>query len=144
MDRVVIGLDVGEKRIGVAIGDTDTRIARPSNPIRNDETIVPNIEKLISECETTTIIVGLPRNMDGSETDQSKYIRKFADDISKKINVQIIFQDESLTSVIAEQNLRMRKDFSELMLRDGTLDSAAAALILSDYLENNGGEGCKT
>lgn len=141
MDRVVIGLDVGEKRIGVAIGDTDTRIARPSNPIRNDETIVPNIEKLISECETTTIIVGLPRNMDGSETDQSKYIRKFADDISKKINVQIIFQDESLTSVIAEQNLRMRKDFSELMLRDGTLDSAAAALILSDYLENNGGEG---
>ncbi len=141
MDRVVIGLDVGEKRIGVAIGDTDTKIARPSNPIRNDETIVPNIEKLISECETTTIIVGLPRNMDGSETDQSKYIRKFADDISKKINVQIIFQDESLTSVIAEQNLRMRKDFSELMLRDGTLDSAAAALILSDYLENNGGEG---
>lgn len=141
MDRVVIGLDVGEKRIGVAIGDTETRIARPSNPIRNDETIVPNIEKLISECETTTIIVGLPRNMDGSETDQSKYIRKFADDISKKINVQIIFQDESLTSVIAEQNLRMRKDFSELMLRDGTLDSAAAALILSDYLENNGGEG---
>lgn len=141
MDRVVIGLDVGEKRIGVAIGDTDTKIARPSNPTRNDETIVPNIEKLISECETTTIIVGLPRNMDGSETDQSKYIRKFADDISKKINVQIIFQDESLTSVIAEQNLRMRKDFSELMLRDGTLDSAAAALILSDYLENNGGEG---
>ena len=141
MDRVVIGLDVGEKRIGVAIGDTDTKIARPSNPIRNDETIVPNIEKLISECETTTIIVGLPRNMDGSETDQSKYIRKFADDISEKINVQIIFQDESLTSVIAEQNLRMRKDFSELMLRDGTLDSAAAALILSDYLENNGGEG---
>ncbi len=141
MDRVVIGLDVGEKRIGVAIGDTDTKIARPSNPIRNDETIVPNIEKLISECETTTIIVGLPRNMDGSETDQSKYIRKFADDISKKINVQIIFQDESLTSVIAEQNLRMRKDFSELMLRNGTLDSAAAALILSDYLENNGGEG---
>lgn len=141
MDRVVIGLDVGEKRIGVAIGDTDTKIARPSNPIRNDETIVPNIEKLISECETTTIIVGLPRNMDGSETDQSKYIRKFADYLSEKINVQIIFQDESLTSVIAEQNLRMRKDFSELMLRDGTLDSAAAALILSDYLENNGGEG---
>ncbi len=140
MNGVVIGLDVGEKRIGVAIGDRDTKIARPSNPLRNDEAVISNIGDLMSEHKTSVLVLGLPRDMNGSETDQSKYIRDFANRLTVKLNPNVIFQDESLTSVIAEQNLRLGKDFSEVMLRDGTLDSAAAALILSDYLEDNGGE----
>jgi putative Holliday junction resolvase len=94
----------------------------------------------MSEHKTSVLVLGLPRDMNGSETDQSKYIRDFANRLTVKLNPNVIFQDESLTSVIAEQNLRLGKDFSEVMLRDGTLDSAAAALILSDYLEDNGGE----
>ncbi len=53
-------------------------------------------------------------------------------------NIKIVFQDESLTSVKAEEILRERKNFQDGMLRDGTLDSEAAALILSDYLESRG------
>ena len=90
----------------------------------------------------STVVVGLPRNNDGMETQQSKYSRQFADDlvdtlIAQEVNdVDIVMQDESLTSIEAEDMLkRDKRHYNDRMLRDGTLDSQAAVIILTDYLE---------
>jgi putative Holliday junction resolvase len=134
---VVIGLDVGTRRIGVARGDREVRIAAPLPMLINDETIFTRIAQLTEENHAETIVIGLPRDAEGRETAQSKISRDFAAKLSDATSTQIVFQDESLTSVTAEENLRARKNFREGMLRDGTLDSEAAALILQDFLDAN-------
>lgn len=136
VDRVV-GLDIGDKRIGVSIGDTEVKIASPLAPLANDETIFRQIDNLLIQNDAKIVVIGLPRNAEGQETAQSVVVRNFATELSAKTDAKIVFQDESLTSVLAERRLRERKNFSESMLRDGTLDSEAAQLILADYLEGS-------
>jgi putative Holliday junction resolvase len=133
--RVVIGLDIGDARIGVAIGDRDVRIASPLLMLPNNQTVVSEIAKIVQENQAETVVVGLPRDADGRETAQSKISRDFAKKLSAAVPVPVVFEDESLTSIEAERDLRALKGFKEQMLRDGTLDAAAAALILTDYLE---------
>ncbi|MDR0957271.1 MAG: Holliday junction resolvase RuvX [Candidatus Nomurabacteria bacterium] len=135
MSKIVIGLDVGERRIGVARGDFGVKIASPLQPLVNDEQIFSNIAEIASKNRAETIVIGLPRNASGQETAQSEYSRDFASKLADFTEVKIVFQDESLTSIEAEKNLRRRKNFNENMLRDGTLDSEAATLILQDFLE---------
>ena len=143
MDRtVILGLDVGVRRIGVAWGDDEVRLAAPLEPIVNDGEALDKLAKLIIRMGVSTVVVGLPRNNDGVETQQSKYSRQFADDlvdtlIAQEVNdVDIVMQDESLTSIEAEDMLkRDKRHYNDRMLRDGTLDSQAAVIILTDYLE---------
>ena len=132
---VVIGLDVGARRIGVARGDFEVGIASPLPPLPNDSEIFAKLLQLTKENHAEILVVGLPRDAGGQETAQSQISRQFAAELARHLDCQIHLQDESLTSVLAEKNLRARKEFKESMLRDGTLDSEAAALILNDYLE---------
>ncbi|HMQ09182.1 MAG TPA: Holliday junction resolvase RuvX [Candidatus Nanoperiomorbaceae bacterium] len=132
---VVIGLDIGTRRIGVARGDLAVGIATPLAAIGNDNETFEQLKKIISQENTQTIVVGLPRNSRGEETAQSEISRRFADRLKHTVTAEVVLQDESVTSVEAERRLRGRKDFRESMLRDGTLDSEAATLILTDYLE---------
>jgi putative Holliday junction resolvase len=136
MVRVAIGLDVGTRRIGVARGDDDVRIAVPLGAITADGAAFTQIQHLVKENQAAVVVVGLPRNAAGQETQQSQFSRDFATKLADILDVEVILQDESLTSVQAEKNLRSRRDFDEIMLRDGTLDSEAAALFLTDYLDN--------
>lgn len=140
--KIALGLDIGARRIGVARGDLEVRLASPLTAIFNDETVMDEIAKIIFDTKSSLIVIGLPRDNNGQETEQSKFCRDFAHDLkmileNRDFDVEIILQDESLTSVIAEDNLRSRKNFDEKMLRDGTLDSEAAVIILQDYLENS-------
>ncbi len=83
MDRtVILGLDVGVRRIGVAWGDDEVRLAAPLEPIVNDGEALDKLAKLIIRMGVSTVVVGLPRNNDGMETQQSKYSRQFADDLA--------------------------------------------------------------
>ena len=141
-DEILLGLDVGTRRIGVAWGDNEVRLASPLEPVMNDGQALDQIAKLVAKMGVTTVVVGLPRNADGLETQQSQYTRQFADDlvdtlISNSLDqVNVVMQDESLTSVQAEDQLRRdKRHFDDRMLRDGTLDSQAAVIILTDYLE---------
>ena len=134
----VVGLDVGAKRIGVAKGDLSLKIASPLKPLIRDKNIFEKVADVIRENGAQIVVVGLPRNSNGDETAQSEFSRIFAKNLAAATDVKIVFQDESLTSIEAEKNLRGRKDFRETSLRDGTLDSEAAALILQDFLEENG------
>jgi putative Holliday junction resolvase len=147
---LALGLDVGAKRIGVATGSTDMKIASPSQFLQNDGRVFANIADIIQAQQISVVVIGLPRNADGQETAQSRTVRDFTAGLTDFIqknpidrefsHSNIVFQDESLTSVRAEEQLRLRKHFQESQLRDGTLDSEAAALILQDFLESVGQE----
>lgn len=128
----IIGLDVGTKRIGISRADSVTRIAVPSGFITVDGTEWEEIERLAKLYSTNWFVLGLPRSNEGNETKQSQYVRSFAKELLKKIpDAKIRFQDESLTSVVAEERLKARKKSYE----KGEIDSEAATIILQDFLE---------
>lgn len=141
----ILGVDVGERRIGLAVADSDVRISSPLPFLANDDKVFNNFRAIISDRRINVVVFGLPRNSVGEETKQSAFSRNFASNLRNELgkkfrDVEFAFQDESLTSVKAESELRARKGFREEMLRDGTLDSEAATIILTDFLEANYGK----
>ena len=134
----IIGLDVGEKRIGVAKADSSTRIAVPIGTVVVDGTEWHAIIRLAKQQNTQFFVVGLPRSNEGVETRQSLYARNFAKQLTEKLpGARVRMQDESLTSVLAEKRLKERgKAYTK-----GEIDAEAAAIILQDFLEGIGSAG---
>ena len=129
----IIALDVGEKRIGVAKADSSTRIAVPVGFVLADGSEWQEIAKIAKLNNTNFFVLGLPRSNEGNETAQSLYVRQFAKTLVEKLpGVKIRFQDESLTSVVAEERLKSRKKNYE----KGEIDAEAATIILQDFLES--------
>lgn len=129
-NKIFIALDVGEKRIGVATGDSVIRIAIPKTTLEVDGTEIEKIKKVFVEEEADAIIIGYPRNQSGQSTAQSIFVEEFAEKI-KGITTNLIFQDESLTSVMAEERLKSYgKPYSK-----ADIDKQAATIILQDYLD---------
>ena len=129
----IIGLDVGTKRIGIAKADTSVRIAIPNGYVLVNGQEIPEILRIARLNDTNFFVVGLPRSNDGNETAQSAYARKFADTFAASMpGARIYFQDESLTSVVAEERLKKRKKNFE----KGEIDAEAASIILQDFIEN--------
>lgn len=128
--RSLVCLDVGEKRIGVAVADSSVKIAVPFMTIEVDGSELEAIAKVVTQEDADTIVVGYPRNQQGEVTAQTNYVEKFAQQL-QDMGAKIVFQDESLTSVIAEQRLiAYKKPYTK-----GDIDSQAATIILQDYLE---------
>ena len=126
-----LALDVGERRIGIAAADGAVKIAVPMETIEVDGQEIEAIARYIAKEEADVIIIGYPRNQSGEPTAQTAFVEAFAESL-KAIAPNIIFQDESLTSVLAEQRLKgMGKPYTK-----SDIDAHAAALILQDYLEN--------
>lgn len=129
----IIGLDVGTKRIGVAKADTSVRIAIPNGYVLVNGQEIPEILRIARLNDTNFFVVGLPRSNDGNKTAQSAYARKFADTLAASMpGARIYFQDESLTSVVAEERLKKRKKNFE----KGEIDAEAASIILQDFIEH--------
>lgn len=127
----VLGLDIGAARIGVAISDTITRIAVPHGVVTVDGTEYTEIEKLIKLNATTKVVVGYPRNQSGEATAQTAAVEAVAAKLAEY--AEIVYQDESLTSVMAENRLKERgKPYTK-----ADIDSEAATIILQDYLETH-------
>ena len=129
-NRTLVGLDVGEKRIGVAVGDTGVRIAVPFTTIEVDGSEMQSIAEIVLKERADTVVVGYPRNQSGEPTAQTRYVEQFAAQL-ENIAGTIVFQDESLTSVLAEQYLQSHKK----PYTKADIDAQAAALILQDYIE---------
>jgi putative Holliday junction resolvase len=126
----IVCLDVGEKRIGVAVADTSVRIAVPFETIEVDGAEIDAIAKIIVTEQADVVVIGYPRNQSGETTAQTSFVEEFAKTL-KDIAPNIVFQDESLTSVIAEQRLASHnRPYSK-----ADIDAQAAAIILQDYLE---------
>ncbi len=129
-NQSLIGLDVGEKRIGVAVADS----AVPFITFDVDGTEIEAIAELVLQEKVDTIVIGYPRNQQGEATAQTHYVENFAKKL-EDLETSIVFQDESLTSVIAEQRLQAHnKPYSK-----GDIDAQAATIILQDYIEANYG-----
>lgn len=128
----LVCLDVGEKRIGVALADSAIRIAFPYDTIEVDGNEITTITDILSKQNANILIIGYPRNQSGETTGQTKFVEDFALKI-QDFSGKIIFQDESLTSVLAEQRLAAHnKPYSK-----ADIDAQAATIILQDYLEAN-------
>jgi len=128
----LVCLDVGEKRIGVAVADTAIKIAVAFDTIVVDGHEIEAIAAIVLREKADTIVVGYPRNQQGETTAQTRYVELFAERLENIVD-NIVFQDESLTSVIAEQRLvAMKKPYNK-----GDIDAQAAAIILQDYMESH-------
>jgi putative Holliday junction resolvase len=129
----ILALDVGTRRIGVAQADTVSRIAFPLTTVEVDGQELEKISLLIKDNDPAAIVVGYPRNQSGEPTAQTTLVQEFAEKL-KSFAVPIVFQDESLTSVIAEERLQAQGNYTK-----ADIDAMAATIILSDYLESNHG-----
>ncbi|RYF29099.1 MAG: Holliday junction resolvase RuvX [Chloroflexi bacterium] len=127
--KTIIALDVGERRIGVATVDTSIRIAIPLTTIEVQGDEVKQIAEIVVTENAELIVVGYPRNQSGEATAQTEYVKTFAAQLTDI--APIVYQDESLTSVMAEEQLKAsRQPYTK-----GDIDARAAAIILQDYME---------
>lgn len=130
----MIGLDHGSRRIGVAVGDDETGRAfpRPALVRRNGAADLQQISALAVGERTKRVVVGLPRNMDGSEGAQATAARAFGAQLTG-IGLEVVFVDERLTSWQAGEQLAAAG--RRPTRRSGEKDSAAACLILQEWLD---------
>lgn len=130
----VIALDHGERRIGVAVADRETGMAfaRPALRRRNLEGILDEVRELCATEGAELVVIGLPRNMDGTEGVQARRARAFGEALTAR-GVRVAYEDERLTSWEATQ--RLAGAGRRPSRQSGDVDSAAARLILQQYLD---------
>jgi putative Holliday junction resolvase len=130
-----LGLDIGDQRVGVAFGDSELRLATPVDVFRRASMVedVETIGKFAREYEAERLIVGLPRNMDGTTGAQAEAVTFYAGQIARALNLPIIFWDERLTTVEATRRTQETGRRGKKARRG--LDAIAAAVILQDYLD---------
>lgn len=125
-----LALDIGSKRIGVAQADSEVRIAFPLCTVAVDGLEHQRLREIITEVQPRQLVIGYPRNQQGETTAQTRIVETVAVQL-EKLNVPIVFQDESLTSVLAEEYLKSHKK----VYTKADIDAYAAAIILGDYME---------
>jgi putative holliday junction resolvase len=123
----IVALDVGEKRIGVATANAVARIAHPLTTLEHTEDILAKLEQLVRSEQAAMVVVGLPRDMKGNETEQTRIVQSFG------ATVEQHWQDEAVTSEKAEAELKKRgKPYVK-----GDIDALAATYILEDFLSEH-------
>ncbi|HUO56795.1 MAG TPA: Holliday junction resolvase RuvX [bacterium] len=129
-----LGLDLGHVRIGVALSDPLGLTAQPLMVLKSAGTQkdIIAIGELVTKHEVTQVIVGLPLNMDGTESSTTKKVREFTSKLAERLNIPVFFVDERLTSkqaerIMIEGNVRREK-------RKNKVDQVAAALLLQSAL----------
>ena len=128
-----LGLDVGTKRIGVAKADASVKIATPITTVEVNGQELAEIARLARLEGASSFVIGLPRSNEGVETKQSEWSREFAKKLRKSLpEAKIFLEDESLTSIEAEERLKARKAHFE----KGEIDAEAASIILQSFIEN--------
>ncbi len=131
----VLAVDFGTRRIGLAVGNSQTRVATPLGQIaaRNRRLALEGIVRRIGEFEIERIVVGYPLNMDGSRGPACAAVERFAADLGKHSGLPVVLVDEKLSSFEAEE---MGKEFEgDFRKRKTFLDSVAAQVILQTYFE---------
>jgi len=134
----LLGVDHGDRRIGLALSDPIPVIASPLKTftVNNNQDALDIILDIVKEYDVVLVIVGLPIGMKGQETAQTKHVRKFADNLTK-IGIKVALQDERLTSVSAKRSiLEQQKKASK---NKGLVDQTAAAMLLQQYIDTHYG-----
>lgn len=133
---IIMSVDLGKVRTGLAVCDKSGFLASPVGVIteRDTEVLADKISEKAKELKAEKIILGLPKNMDGSEGESAKNARSFGEILKQKTGLELIMQDERGTTMTAhrylnETNTRGKK-------RKAVVDSVAAVIILQDYLDS--------
>jgi putative Holliday junction resolvase len=135
----ILAVDVGKRRIGLAISDGTKTLARPLTTImvradKGVDALVQEIFRLAREDDgLERIVVGMPVRLDGTATEQTRYVQAFIEALKTRISIPIDVEDERLSSREAESRLATRE--RDWRKRKARLDAAAAAVILQDYLD---------
>lgn len=129
----IMSLDVGARRIGVALANAIARLPSPLATIVNDSSVLDMLDKLIKDNSVGVLVVGWPRGMQSQHTDQTRTVEAFATILKERYAFPLYLQDEVLTSHKAEQELKARgKAFEK-----GDIDALAATYILEDFLQEH-------
>jgi putative Holliday junction resolvase len=134
-----MALDVGDKKIGVAISDELllTAQGRPTLRRRNLKSDLEILRRLAMENDVQEVVIGQPLHMDGTPSGQSGRVARFSEELHKVLDLPIVFWDERLTSFEAEQHLeQMGMNWRE---RRKHVDRVAAMIILQNYLDSRAG-----
>lgn len=127
--RRILALDVGDVRVGMAVGSTVAKLPSPIETLKRDDTFWEKLTGILEREEVNGVVVGLPRNMSGEETAQSALIRTFSLEFSEKTGFDVSFVDESLSSHRADTYLQENNSSRAAQ------DSLAAAFILQEYFD---------
>jgi putative Holliday junction resolvase len=139
----IVGFDVGERRIGVAVSDVTATLARPVGTLSVKaldraalDAVAAQVARLAAEDDSVAhVVVGLPTRLDGTPTDLTLRVERFARDLATRTQLPVSLQDERLSSREAEARLAIRE--KNWRIRKQRLDAAAAAVILQDYLDSH-------
>ena len=128
-------MDIGEKRVGIAVCDPGERIASPVCvlPAQEVRSCARSFKSVLEDWEPELLLCGLPYTLSGEEGPQAQRVREFASDVGKQCGLNIEFADERLSSVEAKRSLR-EKGLSEKSMR-GKVDMIAASLLLQAWLD---------
>ncbi|HEX8749180.1 MAG TPA: Holliday junction resolvase RuvX [Pyrinomonadaceae bacterium] len=132
--RRLLSLDLGRKRVGVAVSDELWLTVRPLEalPRTNWKKLLRQISEIAGSFDAQALVLGLPLRMDGTEGEEAQEARRLARNFELSLNLPVFMQDERLTSREAETGLR-EEGFSHEDLRE-RVDSRAAAIILEDFI----------
>lgn len=132
----ILAIDLGDVRSGVAISDANEILASPIGTISEPdrEILLQKILNIVSENEVGKIVLGLPRNMDGTEGDSAKKSREFGENLRKNSGLEVVFQDERGTTLEASGYLNVSDVRGKK--RKKIIDSVAATIILQNYLDS--------
>jgi putative Holliday junction resolvase len=126
-NKQYLGLDVGLKRTGIARGSEAARLAEPLLTVQTTD-VLKTLKDMIEEYNVGAVVVGLPRNLHGNNTQQTNWVRDWVDHAKRKIDITFYWQDEVLSTRIAEaKKLKLKNPHD--------IDSLAAAIILQDFLD---------
>ena len=130
----IVAIDLGEKRVGIAVSDAlSISITRlDALPRTNWKQLLRDVDNLIQRFDAQTVVIGLPLRLNGSCGDSALEVQRVAQKFARSLRVPVYLQDERLSSVEAEQNLR--EDGHARSRISALVDSEAAALILRDFL----------
>lgn len=136
-----LGIDYGQRRIGLALSDASGTLASPLRVITRPagaraalDLVTAEVRRLAAEDDgLAAIVVGWPRRLDGTPTDQTPLVEAFAHALERAVNLPVALQDERLTS--HEADLRLAASDRNWRTRKPKLDAAAAAIVLQDYLD---------
>lgn len=130
----LLALDIGGRRIGVAVSDELGMIASPVATIDARGDIAAEVQVLMDRYEVSRVVVGLPIGMSGKEGPQATEVRAVAEKLEKQLAIEIVYSDERLSSAVANQALIGQGTRREK--RKQHIDAMAAAVILQGYLDN--------
>ncbi|MFA6897517.1 MAG: Holliday junction resolvase RuvX [Patescibacteria group bacterium] len=127
---IILGIDYGNKRIGLALSDPEEKLARRFFTLINSPEVISNLEKIVKDERVEKIVIGFPVGFSG-KSEQTRRVEEFIVIFQENIKIPVIKVNEVLTSKMAEKNLRQNgvKNIKEI------LDQEAARIILQDYLD---------